>query len=450
VCSTPYILNNGECCLDENSNGVCDTEEVVEGGQVNLLVESWVDGSTYGDEYFEQVGVYVGDDGVKEEIPDIPEDKLSGGEVYFLGSGDPDGLFLIYGDYFDSFSKKFNEEILPLLVEEYKDVVRFEYKDLPKEHHKYGKKAGEAANCAGEQGRFWDYHNKLFSEMFFTESNFRIYAAEIGLDVTQFDVCLSSGKYLDEVLEDIDEAKENSVSSVPSFLVNDKRVSGLRTFDYFKKILDEDLKFFITQEYVKKLTASVQGDGNFILPGAATLDTSVSDSFYTEKLLPLTGKVHFSGEDKTIKDSIFSEDSAELSVQFSKKSSAIEEVYTLKIANLLSLADSGVNHHGGVATDLLFFGGTGRITNLLPETYANIYVWAEGELYGDDGMIYDDLLIDFYVVSGIRDNGNIVDMQEGDMELYVYARRNGNGKMLEFNGDGVYLYWEEGINLKSV
>ena len=113
------------------------------------------------------------------------------------------------------------------------------------------------------------------------------------------------------------------------------------------------------------------------------------------------------------------------------------------------MGDVGDNHYGGVASDLFFFGNTGRGTELLPRTYVHAYIWAEGAIYSGDKLIYDDLLLEFYVVKGIRENGRIIDMQEDDLEVYVFVQRPFSD-MQEFEGGKLYIFWEQGLNFKSV
>ena len=246
-----------------------------------------------------------------------------------------------------------------------------------------------------------------------------------------------------------------SLLYIPSFIVNGKRIATLRTFDYFKNLLDEDLKYEIKPAYLKKLIASVQGDGLSIRAGVAVMDGSFLDSPYTDNSDLITGKVYFSGEDKTLKDSIFSEDGAKLNVDFGffTEEGTVAEMYEIKMDRLRTVGKVGKNYHGGLATDVYQFGGSGGGTNLLPKTFAYIYAWGEGDVFLENELVEEDVEIEFYVVKGIRESGKLRGMEEEDIELYVFlpGRFLGIGKELNVFEDGfVYLFWENGINLKSV
>ena len=86
--------------------------------------------------------------------------------------------------------------------------------------------AAEASECANEQGRFWDYHDKLFEEQAgenqgaFSKDNLRAFAADLGLDTEEFDQCFASGRYEDQVQADIQDAQLRRLNSTPSILVD--------------------------------------------------------------------------------------------------------------------------------------------------------------------------------------------------------------------------------------
>ena len=136
-------------------------------------------------------------------------------------------------------------------------------------------------------------------------------------------------------------------------------------------------------------------------------------------------------------------------LEFEEKSSGTVDKHILGIDKLIKVAGVDENHHGGVASDLFVFGNTGRGTELLPKTYAYVYVWAEGSLYVGDDLLYDDLVLEFYVIQGVREDGIVTSLQEDDLEIYVFIERD-YGDMQEFEGGKLYLFWDDGINFKSV
>lgn len=92
--------------------------------------------------------------------------------------------------------------------------------------------AAEASECANEQGRFWDFYEKLFMEQagenvgVFSKQNLQRFAAELGLDTTTFGTCLTSGKYTERVLLDMNEAGSRGVRGTPTLFINGQRVEG--------------------------------------------------------------------------------------------------------------------------------------------------------------------------------------------------------------------------------
>lgn len=99
--------------------------------------------------------------------------------------------------------------------------------------------AANAAECAAAQGRFWDYHDLLFSRTGVTADPFnktvlKQYAAQLGLDTAQFDQCVDSDQFIEEVYRDTSEGRDHGVSGTPSFLINGQKVEGAIPYADFK------------------------------------------------------------------------------------------------------------------------------------------------------------------------------------------------------------------------
>ena len=127
--------------------------------------------------------------------------------------------------------------------------VRYVFRDFPLDFHKQAPKASEAANCAGEQGKYWEMHDKLFeNQNALMVDKLRQYAAEVGLESGPFDACLDSGKYAEEINRDVEDGKKAGVSGTPSFFIGKsqgpgkeitgKRIVGARPYESFKQIID--------------------------------------------------------------------------------------------------------------------------------------------------------------------------------------------------------------------
>jgi protein-disulfide isomerase len=107
--------------------------------------------------------------------------------------------------------------------------------------------AAEAAECANDQGRFWEYHYKLYAEQngenrgAFLPDKLKRFAADLGLDQAEFNACLDSHKHIDLVQKDRTRASELGARGTPSFLINGKLVVGALPFDDFRSYIEDAL-----------------------------------------------------------------------------------------------------------------------------------------------------------------------------------------------------------------
>ncbi len=124
--------------------------------------------------------------------------------------------------------------------------VRYEYKS----QNIGGTPTRDAANaalCAADQGKFWDYHDALYSRQGtaanpFTKPLLKRYAAELGLDATKFDPCVDRSTHYDEVRAQEREASGKGVDSTPTFFINDTKVMGAVPYEEFKAQVEAAVK----------------------------------------------------------------------------------------------------------------------------------------------------------------------------------------------------------------
>ena len=142
------------------------------------------------------------------------------------------------------------------IEKEYGNEVQIVFRDFPLSFHATAQKQAEAASCAHDQGKFWPYHDKLFTQEAQQkikssskqnqgkglETALTAMATEIGLDGGKFSQCLSSGEKAQRVQADLQAGQEAGINSTPSFVVNGRLVAGAQPFSEFKKIIDEELK----------------------------------------------------------------------------------------------------------------------------------------------------------------------------------------------------------------
>ena len=124
----------------------------------------------------------------------------------------------------------------------YGDRIHFTYRHYPLAIHPRARPAAEASQCAAEQGKFWQFHDKLFGDQSkLGDEDFKQYAAQLGLDTAQFNACVDSHKYGAEIENDIHAGDEAGVSGTPAFYINGRMLSGAQPFEAFKSIIDEEL-----------------------------------------------------------------------------------------------------------------------------------------------------------------------------------------------------------------
>jgi protein-disulfide isomerase len=160
--------------------------------------------------------------------------------------GDKDAPVTIveFSDYECPFCTKFYEQSLQLIEKNYIDTgkVKFIYRDFPLSFHQNAQKAAEAAECAGEQDKYFEMHDLLFEKgVSGGVSAFKQYAKEIGLDTSDFDSCLDSGEMAQEVKDDFTAGQQLGVSGTPAFFINGKLVSGAQPYSVFEQVIEAEL-----------------------------------------------------------------------------------------------------------------------------------------------------------------------------------------------------------------
>ena len=144
---------------------------------------------------------------------------------------------------FSDFECPFCERHYPTvnkILSEYEGKVRLVYKHFPLGFHKNAQKAAEASECAAEQGKFWEYHDKLFENqpVGYSLEKFKQWAKDTGLNTSKFNNCLDSGKFAQKVKDDYQEGVEKGVNGTPATFVNGKLVSGAVPYNSLKEIID--------------------------------------------------------------------------------------------------------------------------------------------------------------------------------------------------------------------
>lgn len=191
----------------------------------------------------------------EQDMPEALEVTVSIDDDVVLGNNDAPVTIVEFSDYQCPFCRRYFKNTFSEIEKDYIKTgkVKYVFRDFPLEFHKQAPKAAEAAHCAGEQGRYWDMHNKIFDNQSEIQvESLKKYAADIGLDAGSFNSCLDSGKYASEIDKDSDDGRKIAVSGTPTFFIGKSRLNskeitgtrivGARPLSSFKTIIDQLLQ----------------------------------------------------------------------------------------------------------------------------------------------------------------------------------------------------------------
>jgi predicted DsbA family dithiol-disulfide isomerase len=137
--------------------------------------------------------------------------------------------------------------------ETYGDRVRMVYRDFPLPMHPQAAKAAEAGACAGEQGKFWEMHDRIFdNQARLLVPDLKRYAGELGLEARAFEQCLDSGRHAPDWKRDLEEGARYGVSATPAFFINGRPLVGAVPFESFAQLIDDELEATALRPQAKK------------------------------------------------------------------------------------------------------------------------------------------------------------------------------------------------------
>jgi protein-disulfide isomerase len=147
---------------------------------------------------------------------------------------------------FSDFQCPFCRRVQPViqqLRQRYAKQVNWRFKDLPLiSIHPGAQSAAEAARCAGEQGKFWEYRDALFQASQISRDMHQGVAESLGLDSKPFLTCLQSEKYRDAVQADSKEAQQLGIGGTPTFVINGIVLAGAQPLEEFTRVIDSELR----------------------------------------------------------------------------------------------------------------------------------------------------------------------------------------------------------------
>ncbi|WP_455242162.1 thioredoxin domain-containing protein [Petrachloros mirabilis] len=170
-----------------------------------------------------------------QEAPVLP---VSVDDDPSVGPADAPITIVEFSDFECPFCQK-SVGVLKVLQRLYGEKIRIVYRDYPGPNHSDAAPAAEAAQCANELGKFWEYHDLLFERQSAGRGwDFLGLAKETGLPEEAFAKCLSSGRYRQEVLNDMQEGLRLGISSTPTFFINGRPMVGAQTVSDFQAMID--------------------------------------------------------------------------------------------------------------------------------------------------------------------------------------------------------------------
>lgn len=157
--------------------------------------------------------------------------------------GNPKAPIMIveFSDYQCPYCHQVEPTVKEVLTK-YGEKVSLSYRDFPLTAiHSQAQISAEASRCALEQGKFWEYHDQLFTASKLEKDDLIGYARNLKLDDKQFSSCLTGEKYKADIDKDLQEGRKAGVTGTPGFFINGIALSGAQGQDAFTRVIDEEL-----------------------------------------------------------------------------------------------------------------------------------------------------------------------------------------------------------------
>jgi protein-disulfide isomerase len=148
-----------------------------------------------------------------------------------------------FSDFHCPYCRTVQPALLQVLAK-YPSQVRLIYKHFPLDSlHPQARRASEASWCANEQGKFWEFHDRVYAAgPDASEAALGKFATEVSLDKAAFDACLASGRPAAAIQKDVNEGMGHGINGTPGFFVNGRYVSGALPLSAFENLIEQELK----------------------------------------------------------------------------------------------------------------------------------------------------------------------------------------------------------------
>ena len=162
---------------------------------------------------------------------------------YVRGNKNAKVSIIEYSDFECPFSSRHQETMLKI-AEDFGNQVAITFRHFPLSFHQEAQKAAEATECAGEQGKFWEMHDKIFEANVagtMSISLWKEYAKNLGLNSNKFNTCLDDGQYAGKIRQDMAEGSAAGVQGTPATFINGQMISGAVPYEQIKSLIEQAL-----------------------------------------------------------------------------------------------------------------------------------------------------------------------------------------------------------------
>lgn len=157
---------------------------------------------------------------------------------HVLGNPNARATIIVYMDFQCPFCARFHRTLTSLTRTASVKVI---YRHFPLDGHPLAMMAAEASECADEQGKFWEYGNALFNhQKGMQKDTFNTLAASLGLNMGEFESCLSTERYKQRVLADRADGLKRNILGTPAVFINGKRFNGVVPEKQLETIIQQD------------------------------------------------------------------------------------------------------------------------------------------------------------------------------------------------------------------
>lgn len=231
----PIIVSAGDS--SDNSRDEVNSAILQELKQIRALLER-----------IEKNGIEAARAPAKPQKPRVAE--ISSVNRPVMGEKDAPITIVGISDFQCPFCKRFSDSTMKSLRKDFIKTgkVRFVMKDLPLPMHTMAEQAAQAAHCAGDQGKYWHMHDKLYENMNkYQDGNLVAYAKDLKLDVKSFKDCISSDRHIASIKKDMADAEKAGLNGTPSFVI------GKTTNDVIKgEVIQGALPISVFEQYIQK------------------------------------------------------------------------------------------------------------------------------------------------------------------------------------------------------